>query len=198
MPNTINNPGRLHPKIKCINPDTGLLEPFFFKWLVSLWERTGGFDDYIAIGEISNVEITNTSFASDIQTEFESIEKALAVSSDSRIATLQDQIDDVQREAALNQIVTWNIDDFQLLTTAVNYTTTGKQIITVTSNVTITLNANPLDKELAIIKRLTTAGTVTISAGAKTIDGLGTYDLIVNYEGVECMYSYPNDTWIIV
>jgi len=193
-----NHVDRLHPRIQAVEPTTGVLTPFFFKWLVQVWERTGGFGDFIADATIQSVEISSSSLAYGIQDDIEDINRQLSVNSDSRIGDLQNQIEDIRRELALVPRTSWNLEEFQLLTTAIAYTTTGKQVITVTSNVTITLNANPADKELAIIKRLTTAGTVTISAGAKTIDGLASYDLITNYECAECMYSYPNNAWIII
>lgn len=43
---------QLHHRVQVVDPETGLLTPFFFRWLVALYERTGGPDDLIANTEM--------------------------------------------------------------------------------------------------------------------------------------------------
>jgi len=79
--------------------------------------------------------------------------------------------------------------------TAINsaYTTAGDQILICTSAITVTLNNIPADNEQVTIKR--TNGEVIIDAGAKTIDGASTYTMLVDYEGVDIVYSAATDEW---
>lgn len=87
-------------------------------------------------------------------------------------------------------------NDIQLISTGSNITTYGDSIIVATSNITVTLNPNPIDKEKVTIKRATNLGTVTISASA--IDGSTTYKLITNYEAAQCIYSNIDNEWFVV
>jgi hypothetical protein len=86
--------------------------------------------------------------------------------------------------------------DYRLVSTAIDYTTQGNMIIIATSPITITLNPNPKDEEKVIIKRATSLAPVNINASA--IDGATTYQLIVNYEAVQCIYSITDASWFII
>jgi len=216
---------QLHHRVAIVEPQTGVVTPFFLRFLTQLWLRTGGNDD--AIEQLENDELyevgmTDSSLVEinkqfmDLALEYDSrspdarisvIEKKLcdietefySQSPDSRIEILESKLNDIETEVACSPAwQTINVDDYQLISTGTAYTTTQKQLLIVTSNVTITLNAKPKDKEDVIIKRNTTAGTVTIDAGAKTVDGAATYDLVTNYEGVHCVYSYTDDAWFII
>lgn len=67
MASPSTSPGRLHPRIQAVVSDTGILTPFFFKWLVALWERTGGFDDAIATLESSEFGYTSNNLLTEDQ-----------------------------------------------------------------------------------------------------------------------------------
>ena len=215
---------QLHPRLQAVDIKTGELTPFFFRFLAQLWERTGGPDDFINAIENTQYEnyidgnvvelsekITDFRYEQALNTEgriaelenkTEDFHIEQSLTTQGRITELENEIEDLKKALALSPI--WvtpqNLADFQLISTAVAYTTTGRQIIVVTSNVTITLNTNPINKELVIIIRATSAGTVTIDGGTKTISDatLTAYDLITNYETVQCLYSYPDDAWLII
>ena len=214
---------RLHPRIQAVDPQSGLLTPFFFKWLVQVFERIGGPDDAIADVEqgelyepgITDSHLTNTQTSLvGLQNEFDSLtnaritelenqlfnlQKEIDTFSDSKVAALENELFALQNELDMSPI--WNsivLNEFQIITTSTAYTSVAKQIIFVTSNVTITLNTNPKDGEIVIIKRVTTAGSVTIDGGTIGIDGASTYVLLVNYEAAQCIYSSTNDEWLII
>jgi len=88
--------------------------------------------------------------------------------------------------------------DIQFITTGTSFTTYGNSIIIATSNITITLNPNPVNEEKVTIKRATSAGSVIINGGAYPIDGAAIYTLITNYEAAQCIYSAIDNGWFIV
>lgn len=179
--------------------------------LFQLWNRTGGNDDLIstAVQSITNIEFSGTD-SKDLSDRIDVLHKELSFIRQAD-PSLSSKIDDLQRELSLSyrsdialeegiklalMFGESKIDnDFQLISTGSAYTTTKNQIIVVTSNVTITLNANPKNKEIAVVKRNTAAGAVTVSAGSKTIDGAASISLATNYDSAICLYSYPNDEW---
>lgn len=69
MTNPSTQTGRLHPRIQAVVSETGVLTPFFFKWLVTLWERTGGFDDAISPAQIDQFGFVSNSLLTDEQIE---------------------------------------------------------------------------------------------------------------------------------
>lgn len=82
--------------------------------------------------------------------------------------------------------------------TGTDVTTYGNSIIVATSNITITLNPNPINEEKVTVKRATNAGSVIVSGGVHIIDGDPTYSMITNYEAVQCIYSAIDGEWFIV
>jgi len=86
--------------------------------------------------------------------------------------------------------------DTQFISTGTDFTTYGNSIIVATSNITITLNPNPINEEKVTVKRATGLGTVTISASA--IDGTTNYKLITNYEAAQCIYSSIDNEWYVI
>ena len=79
-----------------------------------------------------------------------------------------------------------------------NYTTVKTECVIATSRITVFLNDNPDNGERAIIKRATTDGNVIVDSQSKTIDGDSSYTMLVNYEGIQCVYSSSQDGWFIV
>lgn len=84
---------------------------------------------------------------------------------------------------------------FDVSVQSANYTTKGTEGVIAVSNITVFLNDNPQDGERAIIKRATTAGNVLIDPQSKTIDGDDDYSMVINYEGIQCIYSLEQDQW---
>lgn len=174
---TAQNVDQMHPRIQIVNSD-GTPTRFFFDWCRCMYERTGGPND--------NINDLNTSL-----TPFTYIDGAV----------IQER-KNIQ-ESLMQHLISpaWDtkiLDNYQVISTGSNYTTTGKQIIIVTSNVTITLNTNPKDQEMAIIKRATTAGEVIIASSPINIDGASSHVLLMNYEAAHCVYSYSDNEWFIV
>lgn len=194
------NVDQIHPRLQAIDLKTGQLTPFFYKFLAGIWEKVGGFDDFILNIVLSDLEYSGYTDTNNLRKEFEDFKKELQPDKTSQIAQLQKEINDLKKLIALqpHYITPVNLADFQLISTSTAYTSTGRQIIVVTSNVTITLNSNPKNKEQVKIIRDTTAGTVTIDAGAKTVSGASTHDLLMNYESRDVVYSYPDDAWYLV
>ena len=191
---------QMHPRIAIVNED-GTPTRFFFDWCRCMYERVGGPTDMVSdlsnqtyqFGYVTTKIEENKNLISDLEkiTIFDKSKTQAGY-----IDALNSRINELEKLLAILPIwKTESLNEYQIITTSSNYTTTGKQIIFVTSNITITLNANPKDKEVVYIKRVTSAGTVTISG---TIDGGTSYDLIVNYESVRCIYSYDNSSWYII
>lgn len=79
-----------------------------------------------------------------------------------------------------------------------DYTTAKTETVIALSNITVSLNDKPNDGERVIVKRATTDGDVVVSAQSKTIDGDSSYTMLVNYEGIQCVYSLSRDGWFII
>jgi len=78
------------------------------------------------------------------------------------------------------------------------YTTERSSVIVVTDAVTITLNASPSDQEYVTVKRVTTAGNVTIDGNGKNIDGGATYSMVSNYDSYTFRYFDSPGEWLII
>jgi hypothetical protein len=72
-------------------------------------------------------------------------------------------------------------------------TTSGNQTLVCTAALTVTLNASPKDGELVRIKRV--SGQTIIDGNSRSIDGDSTYTMLVDYEGVQVVYSALDDEW---
>lgn len=169
---------QLHHRLQVVNPEDGLMTPFFFRWLVQLYERTGGPTDSIGNieSEILYIRVT-----------------------DSQLTDLKNKLDGLHIEFEVSPA--WQSNDsfnLKLFSKSADFTTYESCIIVATSNITVTLNTNPKDQEKVIIKRATTAGEVTIASSPINVDGAATYKLIMNYEAVQCIYSQPDNAWYIV
>lgn len=88
---------QLHQRIQAVDPNTGQLTPHFFRWLVYVWERTGGPDD--AIEELEHGELyepgTIDSALVEAKDQLDELEN-LASEKDSLIHELTDRIDDLE------------------------------------------------------------------------------------------------------
>lgn len=132
--------------------NNGLLTETAYRFLISLWERTGGHDDTVDATD-------NNQYFWDSTSAFLS-------------------------------------GDYVLVTTSVDYTTQGNMLIVVTGQADIYLNNNAADKETVIIKRA--FPNIPVNVYADAIDGSTSYQMIVNYEAIHCVYSIENASWYIV
>ena len=71
-------------------------------------------------------------------------------------------------------------------------------LVIVTAAVTISLDPAPKDGQQVKIKRVTTAGTVTIDSNGADIDGAATYSMLANYQGLDLIYSRDAGEWLLV
>lgn len=84
------------------------------------------------------------------------------------------------------------------VSTASSHTTAGDEIVEATGAITVTLNATPANEERVTVKRNATAGDVTIDGNGHNIDGDSTYTMLINYEGIDLIYSIESGVWLIV
>ena len=83
-----------------------------------------------------------------------------------------------------------------MIVTAVDVTAAGNTTIICTAALTVTLAADPLDKDLVKVKQ--TNGSVTISGNSKNIDGDSSVIMRRNFTGLDMVYSSTADAWFIV
>jgi hypothetical protein len=83
-----------------------------------------------------------------------------------------------------------------IVSTAVDYTTIGSDIVICTDAVTVTLNDEPDDQETPSIKR--TAGLVVINGNGKLIDGSSTLRINVKYTSLDIIYLVETDSWHVI
>lgn len=103
------------------------------------------------------------------------------------------EFDDLILNTAKEQLL------FDVVSTSVNYTTIGDQVIKCTDALTVTLNDEPEDQETA--KILITNGDVTIDGNSRNIDGDTDVTIVfANIQPpatVDCLYLVDTDEWII-
>jgi hypothetical protein len=83
-----------------------------------------------------------------------------------------------------------------VIPTAIDYTTIGSDIVICTDAVTITLNDEPDDQELATVKRA--AGQIIINGNGKLIDGNTTLRINVKYTSLDIIYTVETDSWHVI
>jgi len=83
-----------------------------------------------------------------------------------------------------------------IVVTAANVTAAGNTTIICTAAVTVTLAADPLDKDLVKVKA--TNGNVTIAGNGNNIDGDSSVTMRRNFTGLDMVYSSSADAWFIV
>jgi len=83
-----------------------------------------------------------------------------------------------------------------VIPTAVDYTTIGSEIIICTDAVTVTLNDEPDDQELATVKRV--GGSVIVDGNGKLIDGETDWTINVQLTSLDIVYLVETDAWNII
>lgn len=88
----------------------------------------------------------------------------------------------------------------ELVTTAVDYTTTGNQIVICTAALTVFLNPEPEDQEMATVH--ITNGNVNVNAGTKKVNEQDfitvDFSAIQGLATLDCKYFIDIDKWVIV
>jgi hypothetical protein len=171
MTDPSTSPGRLHPRIQAIVPDTGIMTPFFFKWLVSLWERTGGYDDVISTIENTGYSFIGNALLSDDQTEeildFQAVQK---------FPTPQDFI-----SRSINA----------------NYTASPYEVVSMTVAGTISLPPYPTDNDKN--KLFNKNGKrITLSGNGNTIDGETSIITVRKNTLLSVQYFAEIGEWVMV
>jgi len=167
---TNSNPGRLHPRIQAVDTESGLLTPFFFKWLIGLWERSGGFDDAVASLEtVSFTSVTNTI------TENEE----LLVSSQ------------IQAQAIPFQ------QDFTSRSVNTNYTASPYELVSMTSSGVISMPPFPNDNDK--VKLFNKNGNqITLSGNGNSISGETSIITVRKNTLLSIQYFAEIGEWVIV
>lgn len=161
---------RLHPRITAVDIKTGVLTPFLFKWLIALWERTGGPNDFVDEEEADEYD-TNI-----VDTNLLTLSK--------RVASLEVEVDLGRTDYAYQKF-------FKAREVSAAYTTKYNEILICTAVVTITLNPYAKISEQVYIKR--TNGKVTIVG---TIDNKS--NLILNSDNASVTLLKTQSGWWIL
>jgi len=84
------------------------------------------------------------------------------------------------------------------VSTAVDYTTIGRDVVICTNavEITVTLNDEPEDMELAIIKR--TGAPVVLDGNGRNIDAATSLTISRAYAAITVIYSVDSDVWSII
>lgn len=166
---TNSNPGRLHPRIQAVDTESGLLTPFFFKWLIGLWERSGGYEDAVASLEtVSFVNVTNTI------TENEEL-----------LVTSQ-----IQAQAIPFQ------QDFTSRSVNTNYTASPYELVSMTNNGNISLPPYPNDNDK--VKLFNKNGSqITLNGNGNTISGESSIMTVRKYTVLDVQYFSEIGEWVI-
>lgn len=147
----------------------------FFRNLITilfqLWERSGGGDDLVEDSANQNVD-TDTLFG------------------------LFAQFDELSEELDGIETVRTAQTERYVISTSVDYTTSGSDIVICNDAVTVTLNSTPDDLELVTIKRA--AGEIVIDGNGKQIDGGDTITVIRKYTSLDLVYTVDSDSWNII
>ena len=91
---------RLHPRVPIVDPKTGEPTLFFFRWLLSMWERSGGPTDKIEdledeLGEIPTVD----PYLVELEKKVRQLEIELALKNESTQArALEKRIEALERQ----------------------------------------------------------------------------------------------------
>ena len=109
--------------------------------------------------------------------------------------TINDRLDAIKlRLDSLEARVTYL--EGTIVVTAVNVTAAGNTTIICTAAVTVTLAAEPLNKDLVKVKQ--TNGNVTIDGNGNNIDGDSSVTMRRNFTGLDMVYSSVLGAWSIV
>lgn len=161
---------RLHPRITAVDLKTGVLTPFLFKWLIALWERTGGPSDFVDEEEADEYD-TNI-----IDTH--------VIALTNRIKSLEMEMDIGRSDYAYQKF-------FKSRELSINYTTKYDEILICMAAITVTLNPYAKINERVYIKR--TNGKVTIVG---TIDNKT--NLIINHDNASVTLVKTQTGWWIL
>jgi hypothetical protein len=184
---------QLHPRIQATEPETGLLTPFFFRWLVQLYERVGGPDDFIVElqqGELSEIGLISSTIV-DLRKTVEGYQNERDLDSNSLITELQKKITELQIDFDMGISNYAYQKFFKAKEINANYTTKENEILICTSNITVTLNTTAKIGERVYIKR--TNGQVTVVG---TIDNKSNLVMVAENSSVTLLHT-TSGWWIL-
>jgi len=163
-----NHVDRLHPRIQAIDPDSGLLTPFFFKWLVAIWERTGGHTDYISTIQNSIYTFNNNIVISELD------DIGIPIVGQDRSVSL----DFISREVNTN------------------YTASPYELVSMTNNGIISLPPYPNDNDK--VKLFNKNGSqITLDGNGNTISGESSIMTVRKYTVLDVQYFSEIGEWVI-
>ena len=162
---------QLHPKLQAVEPNTGLLTRPFFRWLVQLYERVGGPEDFIASVDIRELSLLGLT--------------------DSKITEQEKEIAALDVEVSSGRSTYFDLYTFPAKEISADYTTFRNEILICTASITVTLNPYPKMGERVYIKR--TNGKVTIVG---IIDNKT--DLILTADNAAVTLIFTQSGWWII
>ena len=136
-----------------------------------LWTRTGGQEDFIFDGGEAIEDILLAIIEIELRLDIAEIRLDLL---EARVTYLEGST----------------------VVTAIDVTAEGNQLIICTDALTVTMNAEPLDKDVVEVKA--TNGKVIINGNGNTIDGESTITIRRNNTGLSMEFSTTADAWFII
>jgi hypothetical protein len=85
----------------------------------------------------------------------------------------------------------------QISTQSADYVTIGDEVVLLSKNVTVSLNATPQDQERVWIKSATGLG-FSVSGNGKLVDGVEIAEVILPFTCLQCVFSSDLDAWSII
>jgi len=170
---------QIHPRVQLINQD-GTPTPFFLKWLVSVWEKTGATGDIIQeieIGELHEPGV-ETGYVVEVDENIEPYDFQPGV--------------EVDEEDFYQPHIP--VQSFTSVTKNFSYTALPFEYIAVTSNATIKLPAEPNDNDQVIVWNVNGKKIITHGNGKKINSDTQTISLRKNTT-IVYQYFVDLDLW---
>lgn len=87
-----------------------------------------------------------------------------------------------------------------VITVTTDYTTSGKVAVEEvecnnTSAITVTLHANPRNRDIVIVSRINTGGVTIATAGSETINGSSTLTILSQYDTPNLIFREDQNEW---
>lgn len=186
-----NHVDQLHPRVQFVDTNSGLLTPFAFKWLVQVYKKLGGPQDFVDDNDNSFEYTVNEAMIANLQKNVENLQYDNENYSDSKLKQIENQLSELETEIMIGRSVYLDHLTFPAKEISADYTTYKNEILICTDAITITLNTKPKYGERLYIKR--TNGQVTIVG---TIDGKT--NLIINGDNASVTLVYTANGWWIL
>jgi len=188
-----------HITVPLVDPETGRATTVFYRYLRGLKRNVDDVGDDEAPPSFENLIYNLASDIESVKGQVDVVSQQVkdAEQPEQLLINIQEDLDSVAQE--LQQLNSHFIAAFKntsTVITAANVTTANDSVVVCTAALTVTLNANPSDRERVTIK--CKVAPVIIDGNSKDIDGDTTYTMLVDYEGIDLIYSATEDEWFKV